>query len=74
MKTEYDDRDIEWFPQKNNNVTVKIDDHKCVDNSGYSKKINSQPCHLGAFISSHSKRLLNDVIIALDGFKNHKIY
>ena len=38
------------------------------------KKINSQPCHLGSSILSHSRRLMNDVKIALDGFKNHKIF
>ena len=47
---------------------VKIADHQGVDDNGYIKKINSQPCHLGAHILAHSKRFLNDVIIALDGF------
>ena len=37
------------------------------------KKINSQPPHLGSFILSHSNRLLNDVILAIEGFKNNKI-
>ena len=74
MKTEYDDRVIEWFPLKNNNVRVKIADHEGVEDNGYSKKNKSQPCPLGAFKLSHSKRLMKDVIIALDGFKNHKRY
>ena len=52
---------------------VKLQDHDGVDN-GYSKKINSQPCHLGSFLLSHSKPLLNDVILAIDCFKNNKIY
>ena len=38
------------------------------------KKINSQPCHFGSIILSYSKRLMNDVIIALDGFKIYKIF
>ena len=38
------------------------------------KKINSQPCRLGSFILSHSKRLINDVILAKGGFKNNKVY
>ena len=74
MKTENDDRFIEWFPFKNINIMVEKTDNEGVDDNGYSKKINSQPCHLGAFIISHSKRLMNDVLIALDVFKNHKIY
>ena len=35
---------------------VKIDDHKGVDDNGYSKKIISQPCHLGASKLLHSKK------------------
>ena len=50
---------------------VKIADHEDVDGNGYSKKFISQPCCLGAFIISHSKRLMNDVVIALDGYKNY---
>ena len=73
MKTEYDDRIFEWFSLKNNNIMVEIADHAGGEDNGYSKK-NFQPCHLGAFKISHSKRLMNDVIIALDEFKNHKIY
>ena len=38
MKTEYDDRVIEWFPLKNNIIMVKIADHEGVDDNGYSKK------------------------------------
>ena len=53
---------------------VKLQDHEGVDDNGHSKKINSQPCHLGSFILSHSKRLMNDVILAIDGFKNNKFY
>ena len=74
MKLEYDDRVIEWLPLKKKNRMVKLVDHQGVADNGYTEKIISQPCHLGAFILSHSKRLMKDVIFALDGFKNHKIY
>ena len=53
---------------------VKLADHEGVDDNGYSKKFINRSCHLGAFIVSHSKTLMNDVVIALDEFKNHKIY
>ena len=53
---------------------VKIADHEGVDDNGYSKEINSQPCYLGASILSHSRRLMNEVIFALGGFKNQKIF
>ena len=36
MGTEYDERLKEWFPIKNGNVLVKINDHDGVDNNGYS--------------------------------------
>ena len=74
MKKEYDESVIEWFPLKNGNIMVKTKDKEGVDDEGISKKINSQPCQLGSLIISHSKRLMNDVILALDGFKNNKIY
>ena len=74
MKIDYDNRVIEWLPLKYNNIMVKIADHEGVDDNGYSKKSNSQPCQVGASILSQSKRLMNDVIIALDRFKNHKKY
>ena len=53
---------------------VTIKDKEGVDDEGISKKVNSQPCQLGSFILSHSKRLMNNVIFALNGFKNNKIY
>ena len=39
-----------------------------------SQKVNSQPFQFGSLILSHSKRLMNDVVLALDGFKKNKIY
>ena len=53
---------------------VKTKDKECVDDEGISEIVISQPCHLGSIILSHSIRLMNDVILALDGFKNNKIY
>ena len=53
---------------------VNIVDHEGVDDNGISKKINSQPFQFGSTILSHSKGLMNDVILALNGFKNNKIY
>ena len=45
---------------------VKIADHDGKDDNGYSKEMNSQPCHLGIFIFSHSKRFMNDVKEVID--------
>ena len=74
MKTEYDDRVKEYIPLKNGIYRVNIKDHDGVDDNGISKKVNSQPFQFGSLILSHSKRLMNDVILALDGFRNNKIY
>ena len=38
---------------------VKSADHDGVDDNGFSKKIISQPYHLGMFKFSHSKLLMN---------------
>ena len=74
MQYEYNESVIEWFLLKNGNIMVKIKDKEGVDDEGVSKKFNSQPCHLGSVRLSHSKRLTNDVILALDGCQNNKIY
>ena len=74
MKNEYEESVIEGFLLEDGNVMVKIKDKESVNDEGLSKKINSQPSHLGSFILSRSKSLMNDVILALDGFQNINIY
>ena len=74
MEPNYDDRVKEYIPLKNGNYLVNLKDHDGADDNGISKKINSQPFQLGSLILSYSKRLMNDVILALDGFINNKIY
>ena len=74
MKNKYEDSVVEWFPLKNGNIMVKRKNREYIDDGGVLKKVNSQPCHLGSFILSQSKRLMNDVILGLGGFKNHEIY
>ena len=74
MKNEYDESGIELLTLENGNIMEKTKDEKGVDDGGISKKVNSQPRHLGSSILSHSKRFINDVVLALNGFKNKKIY
>ena len=74
MKTEYDDRVKEYIHLKNGKYLVNVKDHDGVDDNGVSKKVNSQPFQFGSLRLSHSKRLMNDVIMALDACKNNKIY
>ena len=70
MKTNYDDRVKEYIAFKTESFLVNIKDHDGVDDNGVSKKVNSQPYQFGSLILSLSKRLKNEVILALDGFKN----
>ena len=74
MKTGYDDRVKEYILLKNGNYLVNVKDRDGVDDNGVSKKVNSQPFQFGSLILSYSKRLMNDVMLPLDGFKNNKIY
>ena len=71
MRTEYNDSVVEWFPRKNWNIMVKIIYKEVVDAESISKKADSQPCHLGCCTLSHSKWLMNDVNLAVDGFKSN---
>ena len=40
----------------------------------YIKKVNSEACHLGSFLLSHSKRLMNDVTLALFMIKKYVLW
>ena len=70
MKEYFDDRVKEWFPLKNGNLIVKLEDDEGVDDYDKAKSVNTMPSHFGSYILSHSKRLMNDVIKKIDGFYN----
>ena len=74
MKENFDDRVKEWFPLKNGNSIVKLEDDEGVDDFDKAKSINTMPSHFGSFILSHSKRLMNDVIKQINGFYNNIFY
>ena len=74
MRENFDDRVKEWFPLKNGNFIVKLEDDKGVDDYDKAKSINTMPSHFGSFILSHSKRLMNDVFREIDGFNSNNIY
>ena len=74
MKENFDDRVKEWFPLKNGNLIVKLEDDEGVDDYDKAKSINTMPSHFGSYILSHSKRLMNDVIKKIDDFYNNTIY
>ena len=74
MREKFDDRVKEWFPSKNGNLIVKLDNDEGVDDYDKTKSVNTMPFHLGSCILSHSKRLMKDVIKQIGGFYNNSIY
>ena len=74
MINEYDDSVKECFPLKSGIIKVGIKNREGVDDAVISKRNNSQPLQLGSYILSHSKRIMNDVILTINGFENNKTY
>ena len=74
MRENFDDRVKEWFPLKNGNLIVKLEDDGGVGDFDKAKSINTMPSHFGSYILPHSKRLMNSVIKQIDGFYNNNIY
>ena len=74
MRENFDDRVKEWFPLKNGNLIVKLEDDESVDDFDEAKSVNTMPSHFGSFILSHSKRLVNEVFHLIDGFYSNCIY
>ena len=52
MKENFDDGVKEWFPLKNGNLIVKLEDGKGAEDFDKSKSINTMPFHFGS-ISYH---------------------
>ena len=74
IKENFDDRVQEWFPLKNGNFIVKLEDDEGVDDYDKAKSVNTMPSHFGRYILSHSKRLMNNVFREIDGFYSNNIY
>ena len=74
MRENFDDRVKEWFPLKNGNLIVKLEDDEGVDEYDKAKSINTMPSHFGSYILPHSKRLMNNVIKQISGFFTNTIY
>ena len=72
METEYDDNVLDYWilPNGNYEVTFKKDDGLEGDNDVE----NILPSHLGAFILSNSKRIMNDFLREINGFYNNCIF
>ena len=74
MRETFDDRVKEGFALKNRILIVKLEDDEGVDDYDEVKSVNTMLSHIGSFILSHSKRLLNKVFHEIDGFYSNNIY
>ena len=72
METEYDENVLDYWRLPNGNYIVKI--KKDDGSEGDNDVKNTLPSHLGAFILSNSKRIMNDFIREINGFYNNSIY
>ena len=72
MQTEYDERVKDYWKISGIDYIVKM-----IDDAGLEdevKKLNTMPLHLGAFVLSNSKRLMNNFIHAINGFYTNDVY
>ena len=72
MMTEYDERVKDYWKISGNNYIVKM-----IDDAGLEdevKKLNTMPLHLGAFVLSNCKRIMNNFIHAIGGFYTNDVY
>ena len=72
MQTEYDERVKDYWKIGVINYIVKMIDDKGLEDE--IKKINTMPLHLGAFVLSNSKRIMNNFIHAINGFYTNDVY
>ena len=72
MMTEYDERVKDFWKISGINYIVKM-----IDDAGLEdevRKLNTMPLHLGAFVLANSKRIMNKVIHAFNGFHTNDVY
>ena len=72
MMSEYDERAKDHWKISGIKYIVKM-----IDDAGLEdevKKLKTMPLHLGAFVLSNSKRILNNFIHAINGFYTNDVY
>ena len=72
MTTEYDERVKDYWKISGINYIVKMIDDAGLEDE--AKKLNTMPLHLGAFVLSNSKRIMNNFIHAISGFYTIDVY
>ena len=71
MLTEYDERVKDYWKISGIIYIVKMFDDPGLEDG--IKKINTMPLHLGAFVLSNSKRIMNNFIHAINGFYTNDV-
>ena len=72
MQTEYDERVKDYWKISGINYIVKMIDADGLEDE--VKKLNTIPLHLGAFVLSNSKRIMNNFIHAINCFYTNDVY
>ena len=72
METEYDENVLDYWKLPNGNYIVKLEKDDGLESNNDVK--NTLPSHLGAFILSNSKRIMDKFIREINGFYNNSIY
>ena len=66
MVAEYDERVLDYQKINFGIYIVKLKDDDGLDDE--VKKLNTMPLHLGAFVLSHSRKIMSNFIQAINGF------
>ena len=72
MMTEYDERVLGYQKLFHGNYILKLKIDAGLEDE--VKNVNTVPLHLGAFVLSISKRLLNNFLHAIDGLYTNDLY
>ena len=72
MMREYDERVKDYWRISHGNYIVKMTDDAGLGDE--VKKLNAMPLHVGAFVLSNSKRIMNNYIHAINGFYTNDVY
>ena len=72
MVSEYDETIKDYWKISGINYIVKMIDDAGLEDE--AKKLNTEPLHLGAFVLSNSKRIINNFIPAISGFYTNDVY
>ena len=72
MKTEYDERVKDYWKLPNGDYIVQLSLDEGIDGEIDNK--NTMPSQLGAFILSNSKRIMNNFVEVIGGFKTNNVF